>query len=57
MTAIEVQPDKDPKTRPERSVTTGGTILRLLGLVVFTAFSSSSSTCFCPMAIGLWHSS
>ena len=39
MTAIEVQPDKDPKTRPERSVTTGGTILRLLGLVVFTAFS------------------
>lgn len=39
MTAIEVQPDKGPKSRPERSVTTAGTILRLLGLVVFTAFS------------------
>jgi ABC-type sugar transport system permease subunit len=39
MTAIEVQPEKGPGAKAERSVTTGGTILRLLGLVIFTAFS------------------
>jgi ABC-type sugar transport system permease subunit len=39
MTAIEVQPEKGPGSRSERSITTGGTILRLLGLVIFTAFS------------------
>lgn len=39
MTAVEVQPERGRGTKPERSVTTGGTILRLLGLVIFTAFS------------------
>ena len=39
MSAIEVRPDKPPNARPERSLTTGGTLLRLLGLVIFTAFS------------------
>jgi ABC-type sugar transport system permease subunit len=39
MTAIEVQPEQGQGARPERSVTTGGTILRLLGLIIFTAFS------------------
>ena len=39
MTAIEVQPDQGQGARRERSATTGGTILRLLGLVIFTAFS------------------
>lgn len=39
MTAIEVQPEDGRGRRPERPVTTGGTILRLLGLVIFTAFS------------------
>lgn len=39
MTAIEVQPDQGQGPKRERSVTTGGTILRLLGLVIFTAFS------------------
>jgi ABC-type sugar transport system permease subunit len=39
MTAIEVQPDQGQGSKRERSVTTGGTILRLLGLIIFTAFS------------------
>lgn len=39
MTAIEVQPDGGSGSKPERSITTGGTILRLLGLIIFTAFS------------------
>ena len=39
MTAIEVQPEKGRGAKPERSATTGGTLLRLLGLVIFTAFS------------------
>lgn len=39
MTAIEVQPDQGQKNKPERSVTLSGTVLRLLGLIIFTAFS------------------
>ena len=39
MTAIEVKPDKGLGAKPERSATSAGTILRLLGLVIFTAFS------------------
>ena len=39
MTAIEVQPESGRGSKPERSATTGGTILRIAGLLIFTAFS------------------
>ncbi len=39
MTAIEVQPEKGSGSRRERSATSGGTLLRILGLIIFTAFS------------------
>lgn len=39
MTAIDVKPEGGLSSKPERSATTGGTILRLLGLLIFTAFS------------------
>ncbi len=39
MAAIEVQPGKGSGGKPERTATAGGTILRLLGLVIFTSFS------------------
>ena len=39
MTAIDVKPGDGRSSKPERSATTSGTILRLLGLLIFTAFS------------------
>ena len=39
MTAIEVQPDKGQGSRRERPTTATGTILRIGGLIIFTAFS------------------
>ena len=39
MTAIGVQPDKGQSSRPERPTTAMGTILRIGGLIIFTAFS------------------
>lgn len=39
MTAIQAQPDDALTEKPERSTTVTGTALRILGLVIFTAFS------------------
>ena len=39
MTAIEVQPDKGKGSKRERPTTATGTILRIGGLIIFTAFS------------------
>ena len=39
MTAIEVPPDKGQGSRRERPTTATGTILRIGGLIIFTAFS------------------
>ena len=39
MTAIEVQPPRDKGTKPERSTTVTGSLLRIGGLIIFTAFS------------------
>ncbi len=39
MAAIEVQGKDNRQAKRERSATTGGTLLRLAGLVIFTAFS------------------
>lgn len=39
MTATGNQPGKGRESKPARTLTTGGTLLRLLGLVIFSAFS------------------
>ena len=39
MAAIEVQPEKGQPSRRERPTTASGTLLRLLGLIIFDAFA------------------
>jgi len=39
MAATEVQPERGRKSKPARTITTGGALLRILGLIIFTAFS------------------
>jgi arabinogalactan oligomer / maltooligosaccharide transport system permease protein len=39
MTALQVEPEDNLATKPERPTTVTGTVLRILGLIIFTAFS------------------
>ena len=39
MAAIEVQPDKGQSSRRERPTTVTGSLLRILGLLIFDAFA------------------